>query len=619
MSKSTTTGDYDLIFAGGGTVACLTAGRLAAVDPSLKILLLEAGPHIRNIDTHVQPARYFRNLLVNETVTYQIGNPSKALNGRAPIVPIGRCVGGGSAVNFQMYTRASASDYDDWERFGNPGWGSKDLIPLSNKAENYQVSDSNRHGHDGPIKVSLGGLPTNISADYLKVAAAYDKDRTLFEDVNDFGEVNGYGRWHKYIDRDTGKRSDTAHHYVYNQDSTNENLVVKDRSRVVRVIFEGKRAIGVEYLDDAVNRKADLETRKNAKVIQAFASNKNVSSMIHMLSAFKGAFGSPSILERSGIGSQKLLQSLNVPVVVDLPGVGQNYRDHNVVFTGYYATENAHTMDDIFRGTDDEIKPYLEQWIKDGKGLMAHNGLDVGIKLRPSTEKDFKQLGDEFKGTWADFYANAPDKAVIWSGLFNGLPGAVTDMKRGKYFAGVYFLHYPVSIGYVHIKDGQDPYAPLDFEAAFLDDPSDVAALRWAYKHTRELIRRMETYRGGIPSSHPKFPEGSDAAVKGECDGPDPIDAPNFEYTEEDDKAIDDYHRNIVETTWHSLGTCPMKPRDQNGVVDSLLNVYGVQNLKVADMSIAPSNVGANTYNTALIIGEKLTLILTQELGVKGV
>ncbi|KAF5368052.1 hypothetical protein D9758_004391 [Tetrapyrgos nigripes] len=581
MSHST--GNYDLIFAGGGTTACLAAGRLAAADPSLKILLLEAGPHTRNIDTHVQPARYFRNLLVNETLTYQFGNPSKALNGRAPIVPTGRCVGGGSAVNFQMYTRASPSDYDDWKSFGNPGWGSEDLIPLSNKAENYQVNNSTRHGHDGPIKVSLGGLPTNISADYLKVASAYDKDRPLFDDVSDFAEVNGYGRWHKYIDRDTGKRSDTAHHHVYNQDRTNKNLAVKDRSRVIRVIFDGKRAVGVEYVDDAVHRKADSATRKDAKILQAFASKCVIVS--------GGTFGSPSILERSGIGSKKLLQSLDVPVLVDLPGVGENYQDHNLVFTGYYAPENAHTMDDIFRGTDDEIKPYLEQWIKDGKGLMAHNGVDVGIKLRPSTDKDFKQLGDEFKKTWVDLYANAPDKAV----------------------------YYPVSIGHVHIKDGRDPYAPLDFEAGFLDDISDVTALRWAYKHSRELIRRMETYRGAIQNGHPKFPEGSDAAVKGECDGPDPLDAPEIKYTEEDDKAIDDWHRSVAETTWHSLGTCAMKPRDQSGVVDSALNVYGVENLKVADLSIAPSNVGSNTYNTALVVGEKTALILAQELGIKSV
>ncbi|KAK7436182.1 hypothetical protein VKT23_019258 [Stygiomarasmius scandens] len=602
------TGNYDLIFAGGGTTACICAGRLAAADPSLKILLLEAGPHTHNLDTHVQPARYFQNLAVNETLTYQIGNPSKALNGRAPVVPIGRCVGGGSAVNFQMYTRASPSDYDDWERFGNPGWGSKDLVSLANKAENYQINDSPRHGHDGPLKVSTGGLPTNIEADYLKAAAAYDKDRSLFDDVSDFGEVNGYGKWHKYIDRDTGKRSDAAHHYIYNQDG-NKNLVVKDRSRVVRVLFEGNRAVGVEYVDDAANRKA--EDRKEIQVSRAMASKCIIISA--------GAFGSPAILERSGIGSKKLLQSLDVPVLVDLPGVGENYNDHNLVFTGFYATENAHTMDDIFRGTDDEVKPYLEQWLKDGKGLLAHNGIDVGIKLRPSTPKDFAQLGNEFKKTWTDLYANAPDKAVIWSGVFNAYVGTDPFVKGRKYFSGAYFTYYPVSIGHVHIKDGQDPYAPLDFEAGFLDDLSDVAALRFGYKHSRELIRRMGIYRGEIPNCHPKFPEGSAAAVKGECDGPVPADAPDVEYTEEDDKAIDNFHRDTAATTWHSLGTCAMKPRNQNGVVDSSLNVYGVENLKVADMSIAPSNVGSNTYNTAIVIGEKTALILASELGLKTV
>ncbi|THU82506.1 alcohol oxidase [Dendrothele bispora CBS 962.96] len=591
MSASATD-TFDLIFAGGGTTACICAGRLAAADPSLRILLLEAGPHTRNLQTHIQPARYFRNLAVNETLTYQIGNPSKALNGRAPIVPTGRCVGGGSAVNFQMYTRASPSDYDDWEKFGNPGWSSKDLIPLANKAENYQVNDSPKHGHSGPLKISVGGLPTNIDADYLKVASAYDKDRSLLDDVADFGEINGYG------------------------DSTNENLVVKDRCCVVRVIFEGNRAIGVEYVDDASNRNNSDKDQKDQKDIQI---SRAMAEKCVIVSG--GAFGSPAILERSGIGSKNHLQELDVPVLVDLPGVGENYQDHNLVFTGFYAHENAHTMDDIFRGTDDVVKPHLDQWLQSGTGLMAHNGIDVGIKLRPIAKKEFVELGEEFKKTWEGVYANTPDKPVAWSGVINAYAGADTnDYKAGKrYISGVYYLCYPVSIGHVHIRDGQNPYMPLEFETGYLDEPADLASLRWTYKHSRELIRRMAHYRGETPSGHPKFPEGSAAAARGECDGPEPIEAEDIVYTEEDDRAIDNFHRDVVNTAWHSLGTCAMKPREQNGVVDSSLNVYGVQNLKVADMSIAPKNVGANTYNTAIVIGERAALILAGELGIKGV
>ncbi|KAF5368098.1 hypothetical protein D9758_004388 [Tetrapyrgos nigripes] len=160
--------------------------------------------------------------------------------------------------------------------------------------------------------------------------------------------------------------------------------------------------------------------------------------------------------------------------------------------------------------------------------------------------------------------------------------------------------------------------APPDFDPKYLESPADVAAFRWGYKHSCELIRRMKFYRGGVPSGHPKFPKGSKASVR-ECSGPDPIDAGPIEYTKQDDLAIDSFHRDVVGTAWHALGTCAMKPRDQGGVVDSKLNVYGVENLKVVDLSIAPSNVGANTYNTALIVGEKAALIIAAESGIETV
>ncbi|KAK7436184.1 hypothetical protein VKT23_019260 [Stygiomarasmius scandens] len=620
--EGTTT--YDIIFAGGGTAACVCAGRLAAADPSLRILLLEAGPHTLDLPEHVQPARYFYNLMNSTTtLSFQVGKESKALNGRKPIIPVGNCVGGGSSVNFQMYTRASASDYDDWERFGNPGWGSKDLIPLSNKAESYQVDESPKHGHSGPIKISSGGgFPTNISVDYLQVAAAYDKNRVMLEDVADFGDCNGYGRWHKYIDKETGKRSDTAHHYIYNQLPHNKNLTVKDKCRVSKVIFEETRAVGVEFFQELKNKSTNGDSNTTPPGVNGSTVNGHNGNTSN-ISAFKalatkmvvlsaGAFGSPAILERSGIGSSELLNKLRIPLLVDLPGVGENYNDHNVCFVPFYATEDAHTMDDIFGGDSERIEPYLTQWQKNGQGLMAHNGLDVGVKLRPVTQGDFDALGEEFQDTWKNFYEKAPDKALMWSGMIN-----VGKTYERRFISSCYFTYYPVSIGYVHISSS-DPFAAPDFDPAYLNHPADLAVLRWGYKHSREIIRRMSFSRGGVPAFHPKFPEGSEACV-GEQDKEDAIDVADIKYTKEDDLAIDEFHREILNTAWHSLGTCAMKPRSQNGVVDSKLNVYGVEGLKVVDLSVAPSNVGANTYNTALVIGEKAALIIAGELGIKGV
>ncbi|KAL0579312.1 hypothetical protein V5O48_002710 [Marasmius crinis-equi] len=610
--------EFDIIFAGGGTTACVVAGRLAAADPSLRILILEAGTHVRDNLTHTQPARYWSNLVApGKTLSYHVAKPSSALNGRSCIVPTGRCVGGGSSVNFVMYTRAAPSDYDDWEKLGNPGWGSKELVPLSNKAETFQLDGYPNHGASGPIKISMGGGMTNIGKDFLDVAGKYDKDRTSTKDANNFGQCDQYSKegstlftirqpWCKYIDGVTGKRSDTAHHFIYNQVDQNKNLVVQDRCRITRVIFEGKKAVGVEFADDEVGRG-----QHDAPISRALASRLVVVS--------GGAFGSPAILERSGIGAKELLENLDIPVVVDLPGVGENYNDHNLVFGACYAAPEAETLDDIFRGTEDEVKPYVERWQKDGKGWMAHNGVDAGIKIRPN-EKDLKELGPAFEKHWKDYFVNAPDKPVMWTGVLSAYVGTDPTVPKGKYFAPGYYTEYPISTGRLHITAAQDPYARMDFEPGFLNDEGDLVVLRWAYKHIREISRRMKIYRGAVPSQHPKFPEGSPAAKGiGKCDGPDDISSEPIQYTEEDNKAIDDYHRRTVETTWHSLGTCAMKPREKNGVVDSNLNVYGVENLKVADMSIAPGNVGANTYNTALVIGEKAAVIIARELGIKGV
>ncbi|KAL0567374.1 hypothetical protein V5O48_014622 [Marasmius crinis-equi] len=504
-----------------------------------------------------------------------------------------------------MYTRAAPSDYDDWEKCGNPGWGSKDLVPLANKVETFQLDGHPNHGTSGPIKVSMGAL-TNVGEEYLRVAAEYDKDRSSTKDSNDFGRCDQYSPWCKYIDGVSGKRSDAAHSFIYNQVDHNRNLVVRERCRVTRIIFEGQKAVGVEYVDDKVGR-----SRGTTSVSKVTASR--------LIVVCGGTFGSPAILERSGLGSKELLQSLGIPVVVDLPGVGENYNDHNMVFNTYYAAPDADTLDEVFRGTEEEIRPHVEQWMKDGKGYIAHNGVDAGIKIRPH-EKDLKEIGPAFEKRWEDFFMKAPDKPLMWTGILSAYTKSNPAIPPGKYFSTGYVTEYPISTGRVHVTAAQDPYALLDFEPGFLNEEADLVVLRWAYKNIREIARRMKYYRGGHPSEHPKFPEGSSAERGiGKCDGPDDMSSEPIQYSEEDNKAIDDYHRQTVETTWHSLGTCAMKPRSMNGVVDSSLNVYDVQNLKVADMSIAPFNVGANTYNTALIIGEKAAVIIARELGITGV
>ncbi|TFK74184.1 alcohol oxidase [Pluteus cervinus] len=594
---------YDIIFAGGGASGCLVAGRLAKADPSLKILIVEQGEHTKDKPAHIQPARYFSHLApTSKTVTFNVGKPSEHVGNRSIVIPSGRCLGGGSSVNFAMYTRAATTDYDDWEsEFGNEGWSSKHLIPLLKKTETYQVKEGEAtHGYTGPLKVSWGGTFTNVGEQFLDVAAKYDQERGTIDDINGLHECNEYGRWQKWINGETGTRSDVPHHFIYNQ-GENKNLHILTGQKVKRVIFEGIRAVGVEYVRDKT-----LDSQADQTVRTARASKLVVVSA--------GAFGSPTILERSGIGGARVLGEVGIDVKVDLPGVGQNYQDHNFVPAPYLASEDAETLDGIFRGDATAEEENLKLFAQ-GKGLIAHNGLDAGIKLRP-TPHDLQELGPEFESRWRTFFANKVDKPVIWLGPFSCYIGDPSTAPIRKYYTIGYYTQYPVSRGSVHISSKDDPHAPHDFDPGFLTDPADVATLQWGYKKSRELARRMGVYRGEYLPGHPKFAARSPALCSDDAVGPVPIDTPDIQYTEEDEEVIETYNRNFVQTAWHSLGTCAMKPRGAGGVVDSRLNVYGVEGLKVADISIAPQNVGANTYSTALVIGEKAAVIIAEELGI---
>ncbi|KAF4581355.1 hypothetical protein EYR40_002943 [Pleurotus pulmonarius] len=605
MTLPTFAAEYDIIFVGGGASAGVAAGRLAAAAPKLRILLLEAGPLTKDMPEHVQPGRYITHLVpTTTTITHNVAKPSEYLGGRSAIVQSGRCVGGGSSVNFVLYNRPSASDFDDWATvYDNPGWSSKDMIPLLQKVETYEVDPSApTHGSSGPLKVSYGGFFSDAGQQLLDIGPKYDKRRVLGKDGNACGvsSINTFARWPKWCSSD-GKRSDVPHHFVYNQiGSTGLDLV--HGGRVKRVLFDDKTATGVEFVfDNRVHPEApqDLHTVRASKLVVVAA----------------GAFGSPAILERSGIGSPDVLKAAGIPSFVNLPGVGTNYQDHLFGVVPYISDSDVQSYDLLFKGDVGEWTKELTQWATDGTGKLGANGVDAAVKVRPFDD-ELKEFGPEFLTRWKEFYANKPDKPVFWMSALAGFPTDQTGFPPLKFTCGGYHLAYPASRGSVHIVDN-NVYTPQDFDAGFLNHPADTAALRWGYKKSREFMRRLPLFRGAFPPVAPAFAEDSSAALKDTTTVE--ISAPDIVYSAEDDKAIDDFHRKFIATTWHSLGTCAMKPRQDGGVVDSRLNVYGVKNLKVADISIPPSNVNSNTYSTALAIGEKAALIIAEELRITGV
>jgi len=231
---------------------------------------------------------------------------------------------------------------------------------------------------------------------------------------------------------------------------------------------------------------------------------------------------------------------------------------------------------------------------------------------------------------------------VMFGSIVSGAYADHALLPPGKYMTMFQYLEYPASRGKIHISSS-NPYKEPTFDSGFMNHKADFAPIRWSYKKTREIARRMDAFRGELTSHHPHFHPASPAATRdidirtakqllpdgftvgihmgtwhrpGEPFNPDKVHH-DIKYTEEDDKAIDDWVADHVETTWHSLGTCAMKPREEGGVVDARLNVFGTQNLKCVDLSICPDNLGTNTYSSALLVGEKGASLLAEDLGLK--
>ncbi|UZP39031.1 hypothetical protein NXS19_006847 [Fusarium pseudograminearum] len=199
-------------------------------------------------------------------------------------------------------------------------------------------------------------------------------------------------------------------------------------------------------------------------------------------------------------------------------------------------------------------------------------------------------------------------------GLVSCFLGDPSTVPEQQYVTVGNYTAYPYSRGHIHIT-GPEIDDQLDFDVGFLSDEHDIDLKKqvWAYKKSREIMRRTKMYRGEVAAGHPTWPEGSKAASADLTEALS--DVKDIEYSAEDDKAIEQWIRNNIGTTWHSMATCRMAPREQNGVVDERLNVWGTKGLKLADLSIAPENVGANTNNTAIVIGEKAADIIIKDLG----
>ncbi|KAF2134721.1 GMC oxidoreductase [Dothidotthia symphoricarpi CBS 119687] len=591
--------EVDIIIAGGGTAGCIIAGRLAEADPDLSILVIEGGADNKDVASIVHPVFYLQNLVpTSTTAIFYKGNKAKQLADREPIVPCGGTLGGGSSINFMMYTRAQRADFDSWK---TPGWAADDMWPFLKKLETYHgPGDKEHHGHDGPIHVSEGGYCAKSAQDEF-IRASGEVGIQEIEDLQNLENNDGVSRWQRYVSPD-GKRQDTAHTYVHPKLEGDKypNLHVLVESKVIRVLFDdNKRAVGVEYTPNAQFQAVIGLTQHPVRTVKARK----------LVVVTCGACGTPPVLERSGLGDKKILERAGVPLVEELPGVGKDYQDHHLVLYPYKTSlAPDQTIDAILSGRKDAA-----EMIKNNDKMLGWNSIDISSKIRPS-EDEVTALGPDFRQAWDRDFKNVPNRPLMLCGIIQCYLGDPASVPVGQYVTAGTYTAYPYSRGHMHIT-GSSVNDPLDFDVGFFTDANDIDLKKqmWAYKKHREILRRADYFRGELAAGHPKFAANSKAAII-ETDVA-LTDVKNLEYTKEDDEVIEQFLRESVNTTWHSLGTCKMAPREQDGVVDAELNVYGVKGLKIADLSIAPENVAANTNNTALVIGEKAADIILSELG----
>src|ERR1700732_1819349 len=291
--------EFDYVIVGAGSAGWVVANRLSA-DGKNSVLLLEAGPKDTNLWIHV-PLGYGR-LFKEKTVNWMYQTePEPGLDGRTVFQPRGKVLGGSSSINGLLYVRGQHEDYDRWRQHGNSGWGYDDVLPYFKKAENQQRGADDFHGVGGPLPVSDLGHPDPLSAAFI--AAAAETGIPLNPDFNGASQ-EGAGFFQTTTSK--GRRASTGVSYLRPANGRN-NLHVETSALAQRILFEGRRAVAVEY-------------RKAGKLRTARAREEILVS--------GGAYNSPQLLQLSGVGPAELLKSHGIDIVLDAPGVGNDLQDH---------------------------------------------------------------------------------------------------------------------------------------------------------------------------------------------------------------------------------------------------------------------------------------------------
>ncbi|OKO71135.1 choline dehydrogenase [Bradyrhizobium sp. NAS96.2] len=431
------TDTYDFVVVGAGSGGCAVAGRLSE-DPATSVAVLDAGG--KNDNWVVTTPGAIILMLSSKLNNWAFDTvPQKGLNGRIGYQPRGKGLGGSSAINAMVYIRGHRADYDQWASLGNTGWSYADVLPYFKRSEHNTELDGEYHGKGGPLNVT--GLQSDNPVKEMFLQGAREAQFRIRDDFNG-AEQEGLGIYQ--VTQRNGERWSAARGYIHPHMGRRPNLRIETQAQATRIIFEGKRAVAVEYMQG-----------KEKKVLRA---KREV-----ILSA--GAFQSPQLMMLSGIGDAAALGKHGIASVHHLPGVGQNLQDHPDFVFGF-ASDAPYFSGLSWSGIGRIIKG-IGQYRRERRGPMTSNVAECGGFLKTRPELDVPDIQLHFCTAMVEDHGRKP--------------------RWGTGFSCHVCLLRPASRGSVWLNSA-DPLAAPAIDPNFFGEDSDVETMVAGFKMTKRLL-----------------------------------------------------------------------------------------------------------------------------------